>query len=64
MNRKKHMGRQFLHIILAAVGMMIAITGIAFKTGYFQVSTPDSGYALLVIGIIITIFYLRKMNGR
>ena len=57
------MGKQLFYILAAAMGMTIAITGIAFLTGYFQVSNPKSGYVLLVIGGFLTIFYLNKMKN-
>ena len=56
-------GRKLFHIMAAACGMFIAITGLAFKTGYFQVDHPDSGYVLLVIGAVITIYYLAKIKS-
>ncbi len=57
------MGRQFFYIIAAAMGMTIAITGIAFITEYFSVSNPKSGYGLLVVGGFITLFYLNKLRN-
>lgn len=57
------MGRQFFYIIAAAMGMTIAITGIAFITEYFSVSNPKSGYGLLVVGGLITLFYLNKLRN-
>ena len=55
-------GKRLFIILAAAFGMVIAITGICFITGYFQVSNPKSGYALLVIGGFLTLYYLRKMK--
>ena len=56
-------GKRLFIILAAAMGMVIAITGICFITGYYEVNNPKSGYALLVIGGFITLFYLNKMRG-
>lgn len=56
-------GKTFFNIIAAAIGMVIAITGICFKVGYFEVSRPDIGYVFLIIGLVITAWYLRKLKG-
>ena len=48
-------------IIIAAA--VIAITGICLKVGYFEVSRPDIGYVFLIIGLVITAWYLRKLKG-
>ena len=58
MNYKK----TFLNIIMAAIGMLIGITGIAYKTGYFQTSNPNIGYVFLGIGIVITAFFLNRLR--
>ena len=56
-------GKRLFIILAAAFGMFIAITGICFITGYFEVSNPKSGYALLVVGGSIALFYLNKMRS-
>lgn len=56
-------GKRLFIILAAAFGMFIAITGICFITGYFEVSNPKSGYALLVVGGFIALFYLNKMRS-
>ena len=55
-------GKKLFTILACAFGMVIAITGICFITGYFQVSNPNSGYVLLVLGGIMTLIYLRKLK--
>lgn len=57
------MGKQLFHILAAAMGMTIAITGIAFVTQYFDVSNPKSGYALIAAGGLITLYYLNKLKS-
>ena len=55
-------GKKLFTILACAFGMVVAITGICFITGYFQVSNPNSGYILLVLGGIMTLIYLRKLK--
>lgn len=51
-------------ILAAAMGMTIAITGLGYITGYFSSAHPKMGYALLILGGLITIFYLNKMREK
>ena len=51
-------GRRLLYTILSAAGMMIAITGICYKTGYFPGHSMASAYACLIIGGLITVLGL------
>lgn len=51
-------------ILAAAMGMTIAITGLGYITGYFPSAHPKMGYALLILGGLITIFYLNKMRDK
>lgn len=55
-------GKKFLYIILSAVGMLIAIIGIAYKTGYFPGHEGNSAYGLLFAGLVLTIFGLVKLH--
>ena len=55
-------GKKLFTILAAAFGMVIAITGICFVTGYFAGHSATSGYALIVVGGLVTIFYLRKLK--
>lgn len=55
-------GKKLFTILACAFGMVVAITGICFITGYFQVANPKSGYALLILGGIVTIFYLKRLK--
>lgn len=55
-------GRKFLHIIMAAAGMMICIMGIAYKTGYFPGHSNTSATFFMAAGAIIAIFGLIKMK--
>ena len=55
-------GRKFLFIIISAVGMMILITGICYKTGYFPGHSEMSAYACMIIGIILAIIGLANMR--
>ena len=48
--------------MLSAAGMMIAITGICYKTGYFPDHSDASAYAALAIGIVITILGLMNLR--
>ena len=56
-------GKKFLHIIMAAAGMMICIIGIAYKTGYFPGHSEGSALFFMIAGAIIAIFGLIKMKG-
>ncbi|MDO4177285.1 MAG: hypothetical protein Q4D99_07455 [Bacillota bacterium] len=56
-------GKKFLHIIMAAAGMMICIMGIAYKTGYFPGHSNASAMFFIVAGAIIAIFGLAKMKN-
>lgn len=51
-------------ILAAAMGMTIAITGLGYTTGYFPSAHPKMGYALLILGGLITIYYLNKMREK
>ncbi|MDD4200191.1 MAG: hypothetical protein PHS19_02245 [Eubacteriales bacterium] len=53
-------GKKFLHIIMAAAGMMICIMGIAYKTGYFPGHSNASAILLIVAGAVITVFGLLR----
>ena len=55
-------GKKFLYIMLSAAGMMIAITGICYKTGYFPGHSDSSAYLCLGIGLAITILGLANLN--
>ena len=55
-------GKKFLYIMLSAAGMIVAITGICYKTGYFPGHSVTSAYALIVIGVLITILGLVNLN--
>ena len=55
-------GRKLFVILACAMGMVVAITGICFITGYYQVSNPKSGYVLLVLGGFVTLYYLKKLK--
>ena len=55
-------GKKFAFIMLSAAGMMIAIMGIAYKTGYFPGHEGNSAYGLLIPGILITIVGLVKLH--
>ena len=55
-------GKKLFTILACAFGMVVAITGICFITEYFQVSNPNTGYILLVLGGFVTIFYLKKLK--
>ena len=55
-------GKKFLFIMLSAAGMMIAITGIAYKTGYFPGHSTASAYACLIIGVLITVLGLANLR--
>lgn len=55
-------GKTLFQILAAAMGMVIAITGLCFKTGYFETTHSDSGYILLGLGLFATIYYLAKLR--
>ncbi len=55
-------GKKFKYIMIAAAGMFIAITGIAFKTGYFPGHSDFSAYILLVLGTFFTIYGLIQLS--
>ncbi|MDO4834349.1 MAG: hypothetical protein Q4A40_04865 [Bacillota bacterium] len=55
-------GKKFLHIIMAAVGMLICIVGIAYRTGYFPGHSNAGAMFFIVAGAIITISGLAKMK--
>lgn len=55
-------GKKFLYIMLSAAGMMIAIIGIAYKTGYFPGHSSTGAYGLMAVGIIITILGLMNLR--
>ena len=56
-------GRKFLYIIISAAGMMIAITGLAYKTGYFPGHSDSSAYMFLGVGLAITILGLINLHN-
>ena len=56
-------GKKFLHILIAAFGMYVIITGIAFKTGYFSGHTGNSSYLLMLVGLIIMVWGLMKLKN-
>lgn len=62
--REKRMnyGKKLFVILAAAMGMVIAITGLTIIAGELVVKNPKSGYVLLVIGGFITVYYLNKMR--
>ena len=55
-------GRKFLFIIISAVGMMILITGICYKTGYFPGHSVTSAYFTRGLGVVLTILGLANMR--
>lgn len=55
-------GKRFLYIMASAIGMTITITGIAYKTGYFPGHSDTSAFALLVIGILLTVMGLINLH--
>ena len=55
--------KKFCYIMIAAIGMFIAITGIAYKTGYFPGHTGTSAYGLLFAGLVLTVFGLIKLHN-
>lgn len=55
-------GKKLFVILAAAMGMVIAITGLTIIAGELVVKNPKSGYVLLVIGGFITVYYLNKMR--
>ena len=55
-------GRKFLYIIISAVGMMILITGICYKTGYFPGHSDGSAFACIAVGAAITVMGLINLH--
>ncbi|MDO4869682.1 MAG: hypothetical protein Q4A65_05280 [Bacillota bacterium] len=55
-------GKKFRYILTAAAGMMIAIIGIAYKTGYFSGHEGNSAYGLVVCGLVIMVYGLAKLH--
>ncbi len=55
-------GRKFLYIIISAVGMMILITGICYKTGYFPGHSDASTFGCLVMGTLLTVLGLINLH--
>lgn len=55
-------GKKFLYIMMSAFGMVIAITGICYKTGYFTGHEGNSSYVLIVAGLLIMIYGLKKLH--
>ena len=49
------------NILATAMGMTVTIMGIAFKTGYFYIRNPNSGYVLIVFGAFVTLYFLVKV---
>ena len=58
MNYKK----KFLYIIISAIGMLIAIIGIAYKTGYFSGHSVTSAYVCMAFGLVLTIMGLMNLR--
>ena len=56
-------GKKFLHIIMAAAGMMICVIGIAYKTGYFTGASATSSTFFLIAGAIVTIYGLVRLKN-
>ena len=42
--------------------MMILITGICYKTGYFPGHSATSAFALLVVGVLLTVLGLINLR--
>lgn len=55
-------GKKFLYIMATAIGMTIAITGICYKTGYFPGHSTTSAFALLVVGVLLTVLGLINLR--
>ncbi|MGX8774141.1 MAG: hypothetical protein ACSW8G_03695 [Bacillota bacterium] len=55
-------GKKFLYIMLSAAGMMIAITGICYKTGYFPGHSESSAWMVICVGAAITVMGLINLN--
>ena len=55
-------GKKFLSIIMAAAGMMILITGWAWKTGYFPGHSQTGSYFLMIFGAVVMLFGFYKMH--
>ena len=55
-------GKTLLHILCAGGGMVIAITGLAYITEYFPSNSPKMGYAFLVLGGAMTLYFLAKLK--
>ena len=62
-DHRMNYGKTLFNILAAAMGMVIAITGLCFKTGYFETSHPALGYVLIGLGLFVTIFYLGKLRS-
>ena len=55
-------GKRFLYIMLSAAGIMIAITGICYKTGYFPGHSDTSAFLTLTLGVAITVLGLVNLH--
>ncbi len=55
-------GKKFLYIMATALGMTVAITGICYKTGYFPGHSETSAFALIVIGVLLTVLGLMNLR--
>ncbi len=55
-------GKRFLYIMASALGMTVAITGICYKTGYFPGHSDTSAFALIVIGVALTVLGLANLH--
>lgn len=55
-------GKKFLFIMISAIGMMIAITGIAYKTGYFPGHSVQSAYFCIIFGVVLTVLGLLNLR--
>ncbi len=55
-------GKKLFTILAAAIGMVIAITGLGFASGQYTSASPKAGYALIIIGGFLTVFYINKLR--
>ncbi len=55
-------GKRFLYIMISAVGMMVAITGICYKTCYFPGHSDTAAFATLTLGVLLTVLGLVNLH--
>lgn len=55
-------GKTLLHILCAAAGMVVAITGLGYVTGQFASGSPRLGYVFLILGGALTIYFLSRLK--